>query len=241
VAEQLAETQEQVDAALPTAIEAPPSLDARVMEAVRGCRPRGRQDASPFPRASVRQRLSLATAAFGLMVASFAAGSWYTARHLPGAGGSASAGVDTTRQRPPPIPDDRITRDQNVGPAAVGAGAEPLLPFPVGVVDLHSDGMQLRGGSKANMHGVPVAALRYAWKGQPISCSRWRAARFHRRRCGRSYSGGQLFCEKDGRSHLRRLVFRRNELRDGRPGRADAPPVSTGVSYQRKAGGCMSR
>jgi anti-sigma factor RsiW len=177
LAEQLAETQEQVEAALPTPVEAPASLDARVMDAVRRLPSPRASWRLTFPRARVRQRLALASATFCLMIASFAAGSWSTARRFPSPAEApalelallGSAHVQSLATASPEIG----TSDPRQLARALG----PLLPFPVGVVDLHSDGMRLRGGSKATLHGVPVAALRYEWRGERISLFQMEARR----------------------------------------------------------------
>jgi anti-sigma factor RsiW len=167
-AEQLAETQEQVETALPTSIEAPPSLDARVMEAVRRLPPPRSSWRLTFPRAGMRQRLGLASAALCLMIASFTAGNWY--------------GASTTRPRPVSALDLTLLGSAHLqslsepsaqintsDPQQLARALRPLLPFALGVVDLHSDGMRLRGGNNTTVNGVPVAALRYAWKGERIS------------------------------------------------------------------------
>ena len=57
MAEALAETQEQLETALPTAVEAPLSLDARVMEAVRRLPPPRPSWRLAFPRTAARQQL----------------------------------------------------------------------------------------------------------------------------------------------------------------------------------------
>jgi anti-sigma factor RsiW len=58
---------------------------------------------------------------------------------------------------------------QASGPEQLAEALAPRLPFSVAVVDLPSEGMRLVGGSKTTLHGVPVAALHYEWKGERIS------------------------------------------------------------------------
>jgi anti-sigma factor RsiW len=139
------------------------------MEAVRQLPPPRPSWRLSFPQARVRQRLSLASAALCLMMASFAAGSWYTARQLPGA--LAAPALELTRLGSAHLQSlaSAAPEIRTSDPQRLARALEPLLPFPVGVVDLHGDGMRLQGGSKATLRGVPVAALQYAWKGEQIS------------------------------------------------------------------------
>jgi anti-sigma factor RsiW len=183
LAEKLADTQECVEAALSTPVEAPPALDARVMEAVRRL-PIPRPAADPgagrsvsasrrlsWLRVGVRPRLAFMAAVLCVGIAAFAAGSWYAARTSP-AGRVAAPALDLAllgnahrRALQAPI----AAEIRASGPRQLAQALAPRLPFPVAVVDLPSEGMRLVGGSDATLHGVPVAALQYDWKGERIS------------------------------------------------------------------------
>src|SRR5260370_40876888 len=69
--ESLAETAGRVEAALPTTIEPPATLDARVMEIVRGLPAPRRSWPGLLPRQRVLHRLAFGTVVLALMVASF--------------------------------------------------------------------------------------------------------------------------------------------------------------------------
>ena len=171
MAERLAETAGQVEAALPTAIEAPATLDARVMEIVRGLPAPRRSWPALLPRRKVLHRLALGSAVLALMIASFFAGHWQAVVTLTRKPAPAStldlALLGATHRQSLEVPEQwKVAMDNPVQLAQV---LTPLLPFPVAVVDLQGDGMRLVGGSKATVHGVPVAALHYRWKGQRIS------------------------------------------------------------------------
>jgi anti-sigma factor RsiW len=171
MAERLAETAGQVEAALPTTIEPPERLDARVMEVVRGLPAPRRPWPVPFPRQRIMHRLALAGAALSLMVVSFSAGRW-----------------DVLRSQPPPAPmaamlDLSLLGDAHrqslhaawaseapaTQPQQLSRALAPLLPFPVAVVDLPGEGMRLVSGRREVVNGVPVAVLRYEWRGQRVS------------------------------------------------------------------------
>lgn len=170
MAEQLSETAGQVEAALPTAIEAPARLDARVMEAVRGLPAPRRSWPALLPRRRALHRLSLGSAVLALMVASFFTGHWQavvTLARKPTPAATLDLAVLGAAHR-----QSLASAQWGVGndkPEQLSRALSALLPFTVAAVDLQSDGLRLRGGSPATVHGVPVAALHYLWQGQHIS------------------------------------------------------------------------
>lgn len=170
MAEKLSETAAQVEAALPTTIEAPDRLDARVMEVVRGLPAPRRFRPILLPHRLALRRLAFGAVMLGLMAASFFAGHW-------------QAAVSLARQPAPAATLDLALLgaahrqslaaarwgDGNDSPERVSQALSALLPFTVAAVDLRGDGLRLRGGSPATVHGVPVAALHYMWQGQRVS------------------------------------------------------------------------
>jgi hypothetical protein len=124
-----------------------------------------------FPRAGMRPRLALVSTALCLMFASFGAGEWHgawrqyqiaaAARTLDlSALGGAHLQYLATLADAPATP---------MEPLQVSGALKAQLPFAVGVVDSKSDGLRLLSGSLALVDSVPVAALRYDWRGERIS------------------------------------------------------------------------
>lgn len=171
LAEGLSETGERVAAALPPIGEAPAALDARVMEAVRRLPAPRRPWQTLLPRRGLRQRLALTAAAACLLLAGFGTGDWYGVHRRPALTGMAAA-LDLTvlgdahRQTLGEAPSAEIRASV---PRQLSQALAPLLPFRVAVVDLQPEGIQLVGGSRAIVQGVPVAVLHYQWKGERIS------------------------------------------------------------------------
>src|SRR5438477_13157807 len=80
--ERLAETAGQVEVALQAAVQAPATLDARVMDTIRQLPAPRRPWPALFPRPRVFHRLALSSAVAALLVVSFVAGRWPgVARH----------------------------------------------------------------------------------------------------------------------------------------------------------------
>lgn len=183
VAEALAETQDLVDGLLRTTVEAPPSLDLRVMEQVRATAPPRRPWRSFTPPWNLRRRLALAIVAFGLLAGGYAVGQWHpggpgrnTVSSLPGARNSEGVSARTTLSLTLLGNDHRKylanpSPAQIPGPNAreVAVGLTPLLQFPVAEIDLETEGARLLGGRKCKAHGVPIAFLLYEWKGERVS------------------------------------------------------------------------
>jgi anti-sigma factor RsiW len=172
--ESLAETAGRMEAALPTPIEPPATLDARVMEIVRGLPAPRRSWPGLLPRQRVLHRLALGAAALCLMTASFFAGRWDAVHQ----------GLATIVVAPTIAPTLDLTvlgaahqqvlqtppvEVRTANPQVLSQALSSLLPFPVAAVNLQDEGMRLVGGNRATIQGVPVAALHYQWNGQRIS------------------------------------------------------------------------
>jgi hypothetical protein len=119
----------------------------------------------------MRPRLALAAATLCLMLSSFGAGEWHgawrqyqitaAARTLDLAVlGDAHLKYLTALDGAPVSPSD---------PRQVAGALKAELPFAVGVVESKRDGLRLLSGNMATVNSVPVAALRYDWKGERIS------------------------------------------------------------------------
>jgi anti-sigma factor RsiW len=171
LAEELAETQEKMEAVLRTQVAAPAALDARVMEVVRGLPvPRRSWDAL-FPRWRWDQGLALIAAALCLVVAGFSAGSWHTTRTAAVSRATAPALdlglLGEIHRRPQKTIGSAELRIS--GPERLSRALTPLVRFPVAAVDLRSQGLRLMGGSKVTVRAVPVACLHYDWQGERVS------------------------------------------------------------------------
>ncbi len=179
----LGEGQERVEGVVRTAVAAPASLDARVLEKVRSFGP-PRSRWRPFsPPWSLRRRMAAAAAAAVLLVGGYLTGQWHAERS-PGRGAAANPpGADAPWARARVTLSLTLLGDDHrkyladpypaevPGPDAreVAVGLTPLLPFPVAEVDLRSEGAQLLGGRKCQAHGVPIAFLLYDWNGERVS------------------------------------------------------------------------
>jgi anti-sigma factor (TIGR02949 family) len=174
-AEALAETEARVTRVLRSAVKAPTTLDARVMEVVRHLPPPRRSWLGLWVPWRVRRRVVALSAALSLVVAGYFVGHWQGDRgqmHLSGA---------TQTDRPTLVlallGDDHLKYLANPQPAEipgpdprqVALGLMPLLKFPVAAVDLQPEGARLLGGRKCEVHGVPIAFLLYDWKGERVS------------------------------------------------------------------------
>ncbi len=163
----MSETAAQIEAALPTAIEAPAALDGRVMAAVRDLPAPRRSWTALFPRPRLLQRLSLGSAMLALMMASFFTGRWNAGRMIPRPATTLDLALLGNAHRQLVSAPGTEIRTQN--PRALSQALAPLLQFPAAVVDLRPEGLRLVGGRPAEVHGVTVAALHYDWEGQRVS------------------------------------------------------------------------
>jgi anti-sigma factor RsiW len=173
-AEELAETLDLVERGLRTTASAPPTLDARVMAAVRQLP--ARRQWTPFAASwSGGRRLAAAAAALGLLIGGYSAGRWHAGRN--GTPAPAVAHTERPLLALELLGDDHLKYLANPQPAQipgpdpreVALGLMPLLNFPVAAVDLQPEGARLLGGRKCEVHGVPIAFLLYDWKGERVS------------------------------------------------------------------------
>jgi anti-sigma factor RsiW len=171
LAEELAETQEKMEAVLRTQVEAPAALDAQVMEVVRGLPVRRRSWDALLPRWRWDQGLALIATALCLIVAGFSAGSWHATRTSLASRVAAPAldlgllgEIHRRPQRKIVSTELRIS-----GPEQLSRALTPRVQFPVSAVDLRSQGLRLVGGSKTTLRGVPAAYLHYDWQGERVS------------------------------------------------------------------------
>jgi len=183
LAEALAETQEQVETVLCTAIPAPPTLEARVMATVRRLPARRLQWPAFTPPWSWQRRLVTAGAALCLVLAGFVAGRapfhHATTPQTP----SQQSPRKTVAQAPPQVLELASLRNDHLqsltNPHAVTVmgndprqvsqrlgKADDCIVVPV---NLSAAGAKLLGGRWHHVSGAPVAFLCYEWNGQRIS------------------------------------------------------------------------
>ena len=195
MAEALAETQEQVEAALRTAIVAPPTLDARVMATVRRLPARRLQWPAFMPPWGWQHRLVTASAAFCLVLAGFLAGRVPFSDRAPL---HRATTPHTSPQLPSPLPSSQTTAAKTPAikvlelaslrndhlQSLTGSQAVTVMGNNVrqvsqrlGKVDdcvvvpvnLSPSGATLMGGRWHQVAGAPVAFLCYEWNGQRVS------------------------------------------------------------------------
>lgn len=160
-AEALAETQARLEAVIHTTVEAPSTLEARVMEAVSAL-PAPQQPGFRFlPRWGWRPSLALAGAALCLLGVGFFIGRWQA---LPPVGAPA-----TTLNWASLEPDDSEGTRSQSDPQQLSQALATQVDFPVPVVDLKPEGASLVGGNRSVVQGVTVARLHYTWQGQPVA------------------------------------------------------------------------
>lgn len=156
-AEELAETQAQLDAALFLIDEAPTTLEVRVMQAVREL---------PAPRRPhpifrwERPPLAWAGLAACLAFLGFALGQ--RVHVLPSMPALDMAQLREAHGRL--IPTVALN-----DPRQLSETLTAQTQFPVTAVDLKPEGAQLVGGSTANVQGAQVALMRYTYDGKPVS------------------------------------------------------------------------
>jgi len=175
VAAELAETQELVTSALRTAVNAPATLQARVMAAARREPARRRRWAAFPPLWSWKQRFAATAVALCLLIGGYGLGHWHGGKQLSSVPGLARPDRPTLSLAL--LGDDHLEYLANPQPAQV-PGPDPrqvsrsmtsMLKFPVAVVDLQHEGARLLGGRKCQLQGVWVAFLLYDWKGERVS------------------------------------------------------------------------
>jgi anti-sigma factor RsiW len=160
-AEALAETQARLEAAIHTTVEAPTTLEARVMEVVRALPAPQRPWFRVLPRWGWRPSLALASAALCLLGLGFVIGRWQA---LP------SGGVHATTLNWASLdPEGNAETQLQSDPRQLSQALTSLVDFSVPVVDLKPEGAALVGGNRSVVQGVTVARLHYAWQGQPVA------------------------------------------------------------------------
>lgn len=182
-AEELAETQEQVEAALRTDISAPPTLEPRVMATVRRLPMRRLQWPAFTPPWSWQRQLNTVGTALCLVLVGFLGGRVprrdFRTLRVPAPPPRDSVAV----QPAPQILELTSLRDDHLqsltNPRAVTVmGNDPRQVAQrlgkqgdcvVVPVKLAASGAQLLGGRWHHVAGVPVAFLCYAWEGQRVS------------------------------------------------------------------------
>jgi anti-sigma factor RsiW len=160
-AEELAATQEQVETALRTDLEPPPTLDARVMAAVRALPPRQPSRPGFLTGWGGRQRFAFAAALTCLALLVIVIGRRYTTSELE----LASLGEAHRHLLIAASDAEVITSD----PQQLAQQLSPLFRFPVKPVDLKPEDVRLVGGLRTAVDHVPMAALQYEWQGNRIS------------------------------------------------------------------------
>lgn len=183
LAEELSETGDLLEAILTTAIEAPPTLDARVMATLRALPPRRLHWPSFISPWNWQQRLTTAAAAACLLLAGSLFGGWYVyqAELKPS---SITASTQGTLHEPQGLNLVELRADHLrslTDPGAVSVpGSIPRevtatlakrnlqAPAPL-PVDLSAAGARLLGGCWHDVGGQTLAFLCYEWNGQRVS------------------------------------------------------------------------
>jgi anti-sigma factor RsiW len=162
LAEDLAATQERLETVLTAKIEAPASLDARVMRAVRDLPDHraGRDRISSFWRRPMVYATSLCfVLLIALGVTVRGRYSSLSTLNMASLGLAHAILISST-------PADQIQRSD---PDQLASQLSSNVKFPVRVADLTAEGAQLVGGSRITVEGVPMVALDYHWAGNQIS------------------------------------------------------------------------
>jgi len=164
LAEELAETQARVESSLQTDMEAPATLEASIMKAVREEPARRKPWRVSLPHGGWGWSLQWAAAALCLLVAGFALGSSYARRGLPWGPGEARTLDLALLARIPP----HSLGLPFVTPPLASRMLTAQARFPVLAVDLQPEGARLVEAGAAMVQGVPVADLRYEFGGERI-------------------------------------------------------------------------
>jgi anti-sigma factor RsiW len=162
VAEELARTQERLVAALQTKIDAPTSLDARVMAALREL-PVNQPLFNGF-RPHVRRPLVYAASLCFVIFIVLAGTIW--GRSVSAASLSmATLGEAHNRL----ITTESADQFQRLDPNQLARQLTAIMKFPVRASDLTSEGAQLIGGNRITVENTSIAELRYRWQGNQVS------------------------------------------------------------------------
>jgi anti-sigma factor RsiW len=162
LAEQLAVMQERLESVLKTEIEAPSSLDARVMAAVRDIQERK----STFGASRTLFRRPTVYAASLCCVVLIAVAITVSRHNAANASLSlASLGDAHNRLTASDSPD----QFQKTDPAQLAVQLTSTVNFPVRVSDLNLEGAQLVGGNQITVTSTSMAELHYRYQGKQIS------------------------------------------------------------------------
>lgn len=162
LAEELAATQERLESVLNTNMEAPATLDARVMRAVRDLQVN--QNLSGGVRTRWRRPMVYAIPLCCLMLVALA----ITTKGRSGASSEldlASLGEAHNRLTGAERPDQFPRSDAKQLAVQLSSAAR----FPVRVSDLTPEGAQLVGGNRIIVENSSLAELHYLWQGKQIS------------------------------------------------------------------------
>lgn len=156
--ETLLEIHERVEASIKTSLEAPATLQPRVMEAVRQLPPR-RAFRVPLLSSLGGSRFAFAGVSAGLVLLGFRLG-LYASQQRRLAPSLATVDVQTLG-----LIHHRVSPSPEVATADLRRTLGSRVRFPVLPVDLRPEGAELVGGDQSRVQGVPVAQLHYQWKG----------------------------------------------------------------------------
>jgi anti-sigma factor RsiW len=162
LAEDLAATQQRVEAVLRTDVEAPTTLDARVMSAIRALPPQQPSWPGFLPNRRGLPRFAFALAVCCMVILGFAIGGRYSAKSVLEL---ASLGAAHNRQITASSPSELNGSDAH----QLAQQLTSLVRFPVRAADLKSEGALLVGGCRTMVDNVAMAALHYNWEGKQIS------------------------------------------------------------------------
>ncbi len=170
LADELAETQGAVYAALQADIDAPDSLLVRVMSAIRS-QPSDRPSWYPFTTRRMRRRTVAAGAAVCLVAVFLLAG--------VRSGRIAGFRAGTSAAQPPVLDLAALGEIYRTEPAhrsetpeevsRLAAKLSRYAGIPVAITDLRQEGAELVGCRGCAIQGVRVASIQYQWKGRRVA------------------------------------------------------------------------
>lgn len=161
-ADLLSETREQVDAVLNTEMTAPPTLEARVMSAVRALPPPRKPWHMLIPTAPRPLRMVvLSGAALILLGIGLFAGMRLNAFRS----GETAARLDLTLLNAAHLHPPLLEAFSSPAPQ-IAEALTPRVGFPVQPVDLRPEGAGIIGAGKTVIQGMRVALIRYQWQGE---------------------------------------------------------------------------
>lgn len=170
MAEALTETHEHLETAFADPIEASPSLDVRIMAAVRALPPRQKPWQRWFPIPPAEWLAAQALAAACLLCLGFLWGGSRTPNSPDPLGRTlATSPIPFDRQDYDRLlSDSQQVRPTSTTPETTSQALTQQVRFPVQAVDLQPEGAQLVGGTSATVQGAPVAVLHYDLQGKRV-------------------------------------------------------------------------